>query len=165
MLEPGDRPRFDLPDETLSVDLEMIRLLYDASEAGVKVDLIIRGICSLVPGLKGYSENVRVLSLVGRFLEHARLFCFENGGDPQLYMGSADLMERNLNRRVEVVFPVEDPSAKSYMLEYVLPTLLGDNVNSRQLLADGTYERIKPEGRKRRVDAQVQFMKGATRTT
>lgn len=142
------------------VDLEMIRLLYDASEAGVKVDLIIRGICSLVPGLKGFSENVRVLSLVGRFLEHARLFCFENGGEPQLYMGSADLMERNLNRRVEVVFPVDDPAAKSYMLDWVLPTLLADNVNSRRLLSDGTYERIKPEGRKRKIDAQVMFMKG-----
>ena len=144
------------------VDQEMIQLLYDASQAGVKVDLIVRGICSLVPELKGISENIRVVSLVGRFLEHSRIFCFENGGAAEVYMGSADLMERNLNRRVEVVFPIEDPAGRKFVLDFMLPTLLADNVNARRLRSDGTYERIKPEGRKRRVDAQAIFMKGRT---
>jgi polyphosphate kinase len=142
------------------VDTEMIRLLYAASQAGVRVELVIRGICCLVPGVKGVSENIRVVSLVGRYLEHARVFYFENGGQGELLMGSADLMERNLNRRVEVVFPVEDPAARSFVLDFVLPTLLADNVNARDLNPDGSYERRKPEGRKRRIDAQQLFMKG-----
>lgn len=142
------------------VDLEMIRLLYAASQAGVQIDLIIRGICCLVPGLPGISENIRVVSLVGRFLEHTRMLYFENAGKGELFLGSADLMERNLNRRVEVVFPVEDAQARSYVLDFVVPTLLTDNVNARELRPDGTYVARKPEGRKRRIDAQAIFMKG-----
>ncbi len=142
------------------VDQEMIRLLYAASQAGVQIELIIRGICCLVPGLKGISENIRVVSLVGRFLEHNRLFYFESGGAGELLLGSADLMERNLNRRVEVVFPVEDAAARAHVLEFVLPTLLSDNVNARDLRPDGSYVRRKPEARKRKIDAQVIFMKG-----
>lgn len=144
------------------VDPEMIELLYEASQAGVEIDLIIRGICCLVPGLPGYSENIKVVSIVGRFLEHARIFYFENGGDPQLYMGSADLMQRNLDRRVEVVFPVEKPHLRDYV-KRVLTTLLSDTSQARKLLADGTYERLRPEPKKRRVDSQNMLTKGLKR--
>lgn len=144
------------------VDPEMIGLLYEASNAGVKIELIIRGICCLVPGLKGWSENIRVLSIVGRYLEHARIFYFENGGAPELYAGSADLMQRNLDRRVEVVFPIESPKLKSYVVKKILATLLADNVQARQLQPDGTYERLKPTDRKRR-DAQAIFQRSPQR--
>ncbi len=142
------------------VDVEMIDLLYKASQAGVRVDLIIRGICSLRPGLAGISENITVVSLVGRFLEHARIYYFENGGDPNLYLGSADLMTRNLDRRVEALFPVEAPALRDYVVKDVLSTLLADNVNASRLRSDGAWERIRPEPRKRRVDAQAIFLKG-----
>lgn len=140
------------------VDPELIEDLYDASRAGVKIDLIIRGICCLVPGLKGWSENIRVVSIVGRFLEHARIFYFENGGASELYAGSADLMQRNLDRRVEVVFPIENPAIKEKVVGKILATLLVDNVQARVLKSDGTYERLKPEARKRR-DSQVIFQR------
>src|SRR4029077_5675562 len=91
------------------VDKPIVRLLYQASQAGVKVDLIVRGICCLRPGLAGISDNIRVVSIVGRFLEHSRIFYFRNGGQDEIYLGSADLMPRNLNHRVEVNFPVQDP--------------------------------------------------------
>ena len=142
------------------VDPEMISLLYAASRAGVAVDLIIRGICCLVPGLPGWSENIRVVSIVGRFLEHCRVFWFENGGESELWMGSADLMPRNLDRRVEVVFPVESPRHKDYVVRHVLGTLLGDTSQARRLLPDGRFERLRAEPRKRRVDAQSTFLKG-----
>ncbi|MFM7321754.1 MAG: polyphosphate kinase 1, partial [Armatimonadota bacterium] len=142
------------------VDPEMISLLYEASRAGVRVDLIVRGICCLVPGLPGWSENIQVLSIVGRFLEHCRVFYFENGGDSELWMGSADLMTRNLDRRVEVVFPVESPRLKDHVVRHVLGTLLGDNAQSRRLRSDGSFERLRAEPRRRRVDAQSVFLKG-----
>ena len=144
------------------VDPQMIELLYKASQAGVKIDLIVRGICSLRPGMVGISENIRVVSLVGRFLEHSRIYYFENGGEPVLYMGSADLMTRNLDRRVEVLFPLENAELRRHVVDDVLHILLSDTVQARQLLPDGTWERVKPEGRKRGIDAQARILAGAT---
>ncbi len=144
------------------VDPEMIELLYAASNAGVKIELIIRGICCLLPGLPGWSENIRVVSIVGRFLEHSRIFYFENGGTPELYAGSADLMQRNLDRRVEVVFPIESPKLKAHVVKKILATLLADNVQARELQPDGSYVRLKPQDRKRR-DAQMLFQRSGQR--
>ena len=145
------------------VDEEMIRELYDASRHGVQIDLIVRGICCLVPGLDGLSENIRVISIVGRFLEHARIYYFHNHGDTQLWMGSADLMTRNLDRRVEVVFPVELARHKQYVVEQVLLTMLSDTAQARQLTPDGEWERLRPGPRKRRVDSQQMFVAGKKR--
>lgn len=142
------------------VDSQMIDLLYAASQSGVQIDLLIRGICCLRPGIKGLSENVNVVSIVGRFLEHARAYYFENGGEPQLYLGSADLMPRNLDRRVEVVFPIESPEIRDRVVADILEVELADNVQSRRLLPDGSYERVRPEPRKKRVDSQAIFMSG-----
>jgi polyphosphate kinase len=123
------------------VDRESIRALYAASRAGVKVDLIIRGICSLRPGVPGWSDNIRVYSIVGRFLEHSRIYAFGNGGEgePRVYLGSADLMERNLDRRVEVVFPVEAPAIRDYLWDEMLPAYMRDTVNAHELQADGVW--------------------------
>jgi polyphosphate kinase len=121
------------------VDAEMIRNLYQASQAGVKIDLIIRGICCLRPGVKGVSDNIQVMSIVGRFLEHSRIYYFHNDGSPRLYMGSADLMPRNLDRRVEVLFPVEDPDLQSHVVENILAVCLRDTAKSHILQSDGRY--------------------------
>ena len=106
------------------VDRPMIRLLYEASQAGVQVDLLVRGICCLRPGVPGVSDNIRVISIVGRFLEHSRIYYFGNGGDPTILLGSADLMPRNLNRRVEILFPVQDAGIKARLREEILETYL-----------------------------------------
>jgi polyphosphate kinase len=121
------------------VDGEMIRALYRASQAGVKIDLIIRGICCLRPGIPGVSENIQVMSIVGRFLEHSRIYYFHNAGEPELYMGSADLMPRNLDRRVEVLFPIEDPDLRRDLVENLLAVSLRDTEKSHILQADGRY--------------------------
>jgi polyphosphate kinase len=123
------------------VDAEMIRLLYEASRAGVQVDLLVRGICCLRPGVPGVSENIRVISIVGRFLEHSRVYYFRNNGDDQVYVGSADLMPRNLDRRVEVLFPVEDPRLVKFLRHEVLSLYLADNTKAREMLPNGTYVR------------------------
>lgn len=136
-------------------DLQMIQILYEASKAGVQVHLIVRGICSLRPGIKGVSENITVRSIVGRFLEHSRVFFFSNGGDPELYLGSADLMGRNLDRRVELIFPIEDPHWREIIKREVLDLLLSDNVRARALLPDGTYARVQPADGQLPVDAQL----------
>jgi polyphosphate kinase len=125
-------------------DEKMIEKLYEASKAGVHIDLIIRGICCLRPGLKGTSENIRVVSIVGRFLEHSRVFFFLNGGVPELYLSSADLMSRNLNRRVELMFPVENSTLAEEIRKEVLDTALQDNIAARVLQSDGHYTRIIP---------------------
>src|SRR5262249_37931590 len=120
----------------------IVQALYRASQAGVKIDLIIRGICALRPGLPGVSENIRVVSIVDRSLEHSRIFFFGNGGDPQVYIGSADWMDRNLSRRVEVVFPIEQPNLKQRLIREILATSLADNVKARELLPDATWKRL-----------------------
>ncbi len=121
------------------VDERLIRKLYQASRAGVEIDLIVRGICCLRPGVPGISENVRVISIVGRFLEHSRIYYFGNGGKPEVYLGSADLMPRNLDRRVEIIFPVKDPAIGAYIRGTVLEVELGNNSRARVLQPDGTY--------------------------
>ncbi len=122
------------------VDKPMIHLLYQASQAGVKIDLIVRGICSLRPGIKGLSDNIRVISIVGRFLEHSRIYYFRNGGEEIIYMGSADIMPRNLNDRVEVLFPIEDPRMIRHVHDNILQKYLADNVKSRLMFSDGKYK-------------------------
>ena len=124
-------------------DPDMVRELYEASMAGVDIDLVVRGICRLRPGLEGVSENVDVYSVVGRFLEHSRIFRFHNGGDPDYYIGSADWMTRNLDRRVEAVAPVEDPDIRSE-LDTVLDIMLTDNRKRWEMDAEGNYEQLRP---------------------
>ena len=125
-------------------DLYIIRALYEASQAGVSIDLIVRGMCMLRPGVPGVSENIRVRSIVGRFLEHSRLFYFRNGGDEEVYIGSADWMHRNLDRRVEVVAPIKDQQLRKYLRDVLLDAYLRDDVKARVLTADGTYARPAP---------------------
>lgn len=125
-------------------DANIIERLYEASHAGVSIDLIIRGICMLRPGVPGLSDNIRVRSIVGRFLEHSRIMYFFNDGDEEVYIGSADWMVRNLNRRVEVVAPIEDPVLQKFLKEDVLEAYLRDNVNARELQPDGSYQRVHP---------------------
>src|SRR5439155_11410101 len=122
-------------------DLDIIDALYRASQAGVIIELIVRGSCMLRPGVSGLSQTIHVRSIVGRFLEHSRIFYFKNGGDEEVYIGSADWMTRNLDRRVEVVAPVRDPALKKYLKDTVLAAYLRDNVKARVLNADGAYER------------------------
>ena len=127
------------------VDKSIIKLLYTASQAGVKVDLLVRGICCLRPGVPGVSENIQVISIVGRFLEHSRCYYFRNGGKDDIYLGSADLMPRNIDRRVEVLFPVQDPGIIQYLRDHLLPAYQQDNIKARRLKPDGTYERLSPQ--------------------
>jgi len=138
------------------VEQQSIEALYRASSAGVKVDLIIRGVCDLRPGVPGVSENIRVRSIVGRFLEHSRVFYFENGGEPELFCASADWMERNFFRRVEVAFPIQRASHRQRILED-LTRYLEDNSQAWRLLADGRYERLSP-GTDRPRNAQMELL-------
>ena len=141
------------------VDKETIDALYAASRAGVKIDLIVRGTCSLVPGVPGLSDNIRVRSLVGRFLEHARVFYFENaGGDPVILAGSADWMPRNFFRRIEVLFPIQDPKLRRWVTEELFPTELRDNANARVLLPGGAYAPVAKNETGRLFSAQAHFM-------
>jgi polyphosphate kinase len=141
-------------------DLDIIDALYRASQAGVKIDLIVRGSCMLRPGVPGLSETIHVRSIVGRFLEHSRIFYFTNGGDEDVYIGSADWMTRNLDRRVEVVVPVLDPRLKAYLKDTVLGAYLRDNVKSRVLTADGTYELPQRVAGEEPFNSQVHFEGG-----
>lgn len=140
------------------VDTKFIKLLYEASQAGVKVDLLVRGICCLKAGLPGVSENIRVKSIVGRYLEHSRIYFFQNDGKEELYMGSADLMPRNLDHRVEVVFPIEDNRQVRHIRDIALETYLRDNLRARVMLPDGSYKRLKPGEKDQPVDSQQAFM-------
>jgi polyphosphate kinase len=127
------------------VDKQCIQALYRASQAGIPIDLQVRGICCLRPGVPGVSETITVTSIVGRYLEHARIFYFRNGGDEDLLQGSADLMPRNLDRRVEVIFPVESPELRRTIIDDILKVHLRDTVQARVLLPDGTYSEVQPK--------------------
>jgi polyphosphate kinase len=126
------------------VDAKIIAKLYEASQSGVKIDLIIRGICCLRPGIEGISDNIRVISIIGRFLEHSRIFYFHNNGQDEIYIGSADWMPRNLDRRVEAVVPIED-EAIAKDLQEILGIMLADNRQAWELQSDGTYIQRHPE--------------------
>jgi polyphosphate kinase len=140
------------------VDRAVIRALYKASRAGVKIDLIVRGACCLRPGVPDWSDNIRVFSLVGRFLEHSRIYQFGQGDGTEIYLGSADLMERNLDRRVEVVFPVEDAGWAAEIRDDIMGAYLRDTVNTWELDADGTYRRRLPAPGEAPFDAQAWFV-------
>jgi len=141
------------------VDRECIEALYRASRAGVRVDLQIRGICCLRPGVPGLSENVRVSQIVGRFLEHARIYAFRNGGEEEVLVGSADLMPRNLDRRVELLFPVLDPGIREMILRTLLPVWLQDTAKASLLQPDGSYRRIRSDAKEGALrDAQAWFL-------
>ncbi|HEV8428908.1 MAG TPA: polyphosphate kinase 1 [Pyrinomonadaceae bacterium] len=138
-------------------DIALIRALYAASQAGVSIDLIVRGICMLRPGVPQVSENIRVRSIVGRFLEHSRILYFANNSKEEVFIGSADLMYRNLSRRVEVLTPIKDATLRTVLKDIVLAYYLKDNVNARELRPDGTYVRVKPMEGDKRFDAQIEF--------
>lgn len=139
------------------IDSDIIAILYEASNAGVKIDLNIRGLCCLRPGIPGVSENIRVTSIVDRFLEHSRIYYFENGGNPEMYMGSSDMMPRNLLARVEVLFPVKDPEMMENIRENILKIHLADNVKARVLNPDGSYSLVE-RGDEKPVRSQKWFI-------
>jgi len=142
------------------VDPSMIELLYRASRVGVRMDLIVRGICCLRPGVPGLSEHISVRSVVGRFLEHSRIYYFENGGEPEVYLGSADLMQRNLDRRVETLFPIEDRGMVAHIRNDLLGIYLADNIRAHILQPDGTYIRAHPNDGETPIDSQATFAAG-----
>ncbi len=139
------------------VDQEVIEKLYEASCAEVTIDLIVRGICCLRPKIPGLSENIRVISIVGRFLEHSRIYYFANAGTPEVFLSSADWMPRNFLRRVEVAFPIENPALRDNIINEVLPRFLNDRVKARELQPSGSYRRLKPEGPEPSAQAQWHF--------
>ena len=143
-------------------DKDIIEALYEASNAGVSIDLIVRGICSLKVGIPGISENIRVRSIVGTFLEHSRIFYFYNDGNPEYYLGSADWMPRNLERRVEILFPIEDTKLKE-MLWHILDLELRDTVKATCLTPEGTY--VKITGRGKKLNSQMKLCDEAISTT
>ncbi|HTQ08548.1 MAG TPA: polyphosphate kinase 1, partial [Fimbriimonadaceae bacterium] len=128
------------------VDPEIINALYEANDAGVEIDLIVRGICTLRPGIPDLSQNIRVISVIGRFLEHSRVLYFENGGNPELLIGSSDLMRRNLDRRIEVLVPIEKPHLIGHIRDQILQRYFCDNTNAWDMKPDGTYARREPDG-------------------
>jgi polyphosphate kinase len=138
-------------------DVDIAKALYRASMAGVRVDLIVRDTCRVKPGIPGVSETLRVISIVGRFLEHARAYYFRNGGDEEYYIGSADTMHRNLEHRVEVVAPVDDPQLKQDLQEF-LELQLNDQRSAWEMLGDGTYRQRTPGGKKQELGSQTQLI-------
>lgn len=147
------------------VDPTIIAALYEASCNGVKIDLIVRGICCLIPNVKGLSENINVISIVGRFLEHSRIFYFYNNGNEELYLGSADLMQRNLDRRVEVLFPIEDEIIKKRIYDNILVTALKDNVKARVMLPSGKYKFKEPSNGDETINMQEWLMNNVSHAT
>jgi len=142
-------------------DPDIMEALYAASGAGVKIELIVRGICCLRPGIPGVSENITVRSIVGNFLEHSRIYYFENGGSPEIYAASADWMPRNLDRRVEILFPLEDAKIKEKAL-HILRLELEDTVKAHLMRADGTYDRVDRRG-KELINSQLMFCEEAVK--
>ncbi|MGD9601614.1 MAG: polyphosphate kinase 1 [Gammaproteobacteria bacterium] len=140
------------------IEVNVIFALYQASQAGVRIDLIVRGICALRPGLPGVSDNIRVRSVVGRFLEHSRVFYFENGGDRDVYLSSADWMGRNFFNRIEVCFPVEDRRLRDRVVREGLEAYLEDDTRAWLLASDGSYHRVTPGGAERANDAQLRLL-------
>ena len=136
-------------------ETEVIQALYKASMAGIKIDLNVRGLCCLRPGIKGISDNISVISIVGRFLEHARIYYFHDDSEEEVLVGSSDMMFRNLNERIEVLLSVPDPYLRHTILEYMLNIHLHDNVKARKLLPDGTYERVTPKENEEKINSQV----------
>ncbi len=151
------RPAYITAKFNRLADEQIIEKLYEVSSAGVKIDLVVRGVCMLRPGVPGLSENITVRSVVGRFLEHSRVFCFANGGNEELYVGSTDWMARNLKHRIEVVAPVMELDSKRYLKDVVLGAYLRDNVKARELQPDGTYSRI-PSTPETAFQSQTHFM-------
>lgn len=137
------------------MDKLCIQALYRAAQAGVKIDLQVRSMCALRPGIPGLSDTITVTSVVGRFLEHARIYYFRNGGAEEMFLGSADLMPRNLDRRVEILFPIEDPRLREVIRDHILFVHLRDNVKARRLLSDGHYERVRPAPGEPELDSQA----------
>lgn len=142
------------------IDPSFTRQLYEASQAGVQIQLIARGICGLRPGIPNISDNIKVTSIVGRFLEHTRIYYFHNGGNPDILLGSADLMPRNLDRRIETLFPVEDFDIKQQVID-ILKLAAADNINARILRSDGSYVRVKPDNSEKLVNSQFELMQKA----
>jgi len=151
------RPAYIAAKINRLTDLPIIEALYEASQAGVKIDLIVRGACMIRPGEPGLSQTIHVRSVVGRFLEHSRIFYFANGGEEEVYIGSADWMARNLDRRVEVVVPVLDPQLQSYLKDTVIAAYLRDNVKARVMNSDGSYERPAMQPGEESFNSQLFF--------
>jgi polyphosphate kinase len=144
------------------VDPQTILRLYQASQAGVRIDLIVRGICCLRPGMPGISDRIRVTSIVDRYLEHSRISYFQNGDEPEVFLSSADWMPRNFRRRVEIMFPIEDPRLRGRLVDGILGVDLADNVKARELHADGSYQRVPaPKPGEPVVRCQTEFQKMA----
>jgi polyphosphate kinase len=136
----------------------IVKALYRASQAGVTIDIMCRGICALRPGVPGVSDNIRVISVIDRFLEHSRIFYFENAGEPDVYIGSADWMDRNLSRRVEVVFPIEQPDLKARLIDEILGISLRDTAKCRELNVEGHYTRVQPPADQPPMRSQNRFL-------
>lgn len=153
-----ERPGYIVIKCNALTDIDLVDALYDASLAGVKIDLIVRGTCCLRAGVPGMSENIRVTSIVGRFLEHSRIFYFRNGGNEEIYASSADWMYRNLDRRVETLFPIEDSILKHKIRDQILAVYLKDNARARRLEPDGTYRRLTPGAGENPLDSHEVLM-------
>jgi polyphosphate kinase len=152
------RPAHIIAKVNSLTDTKIIRALYEASQSGVPIDLLVRGICVLRPGVPGLSDTVSVTSIVGRFLEHSRIFYFSNGGEEEIFIGSADWMMRNLDRRVEAVVPIDDVRLKRYLKDEVLDVYMRDNVKARRMQPDGTYERVRRAEGEEPFDSQAHFV-------
>ena len=138
-------------------DKQMIDRLYEAGKSGVKISMIVRGICCLLPGIPGETDNIRIISIVGRFLEHSRIYCFGEGEERKMYISSADLMTRNTDRRVEIATPVLDKSIEEKIYR-MLTVMLADNIKARVFLPDGGYKKTEQVGE--RIDSQNVFLSG-----